>query len=134
MFLKQHSGQNIFPFLSQNKIPTFSAACIKKELLLSCNFNSFYPPCLDFWLWRQGCLFEPIFFVQNSITYWRKHPQSYELIHHAQDMRPFIIVSNKLLLSKLYNSVPFMLSFMYLLRRKNLIIQQQLKYIQRKRK
>ena len=65
-FLKRHSGSNIFPYLDSNYIPTFSAVCIKKEVIQNINFSTPYPAWLDFWLWRQICVFN------KSITFPRK--------------------------------------------------------------
>lgn len=71
------SNNGIIPkeqFRTKNYITTFSACCVQKILLLSCNFldvttNSM----LDWWLWRQICLDNKIYYLNSKLTYWRMH-------------------------------------------------------------
>lgn len=100
--LLEHSGTNFFEknFL-ENWMPTFSAACVKKELLSSCDFNSPIRPYLDFWLWRQICLKSKVYFVNNSITLWNKHDASYDMTHNVSDISQFIYNSNNLIIGRL---------------------------------
>lgn len=99
-FLKSNSGKNIFPHLTSNPMPTFSSACIRRSLLTQCDFNSFIRPYLDFWLWRQLCLLHPIYFVEECITYWRKHDQSYDMKEGVRNIGDFLIASNNLLITQ----------------------------------
>lgn len=96
-FLTEHTGQNIFLSLAHNHMPTFSAACIRRELLLTCDFNAFHPQYIDFWLWRQLCLRHPVHYVEDAVTYWRKHDESYDFTDHIQDTTDFLFANNELL-------------------------------------
>lgn len=57
-----------------NLILTFSACAVKKESLLKCDFNPVARPAsFDWWLWRQICFNEPIYFINKPLTRWRMH-------------------------------------------------------------
>ena len=128
-FLQQHTGMNIFKFLTQNQMPTFSSACIAKDILQGCDFNSLYSPYLDFWLWRQICLTNPVFFVPDCVTYWRKHNISYDMTAHVQDIRPFLIASNDLLIKQYCRCIPWKLKLCRFWTKKSRLIQQQIGYL-----
>ena len=99
-FLKRHSGSNIFPYLDSNYIPTFSAVCIKKEVIQNINFSTPYPAWLDFWLWRQICVFNKIYYIPQEITLWRKHNESYDAVSDNKDFNGFIKSSDQYLVSQ----------------------------------
>lgn len=99
--------ENVFRYLLKgNTVPTFSAVCVKKDVLLACDFNSVYPPYLDLWLWRQIGIKFNVVFSQNSLCYWRKHDSSYDMVSHISELQDFFIASNELLLNK-YNGNKF---------------------------
>ncbi len=56
-----------------NFIPTFSSVMIKKEVLLSLDFESPIPAWIDFWLYRQILKDNLLFFVEEKLTFWRQH-------------------------------------------------------------
>lgn len=98
-------NKNVFRYLLHgNTIPTFSAVCVRKDVLLTCDFNSVYPPYLDLWLWRQIGIDHNITFSANSICYWRKHDSSYDMVSHLSELQDFFIASNELLLNKYLDS------------------------------
>lgn len=98
-------NENIFRYLLRgNPLPTFSAVCVKKDVLLSCDFNSVYPPYLDLWLWRQIGMEHNIVFSKNSVCYWRKHDSSYDMVSHLNDLQTFFISNNELLINKYVKS------------------------------
>ena len=99
-FLKRHSGSNIFPDLDSNYIPTFSAVCIKKEVIQNINFSTPYPAWLDFWLWRQICVFNKIYYIPQELTLWRKHNESYDAVSDNKDFNGFIKSSDQYLVSQ----------------------------------
>lgn len=99
-FLKKHSGSNIFPHLSANYIPTFSAVCVKKEVIQQANFNTPYPAWLDFWLWRQICVFNKVYYIPQEITFWRKHDKSFDAISNNKDLNGFIKSSDQYLVTQ----------------------------------
>ena len=99
-FLKKHSGSNIFPYLDSNYIPTFSAVCVKKEVIQNINFSTPYPAWLDFWLWRQICVFNKVYYIPQELTLWRKHNESYDAVSDNKDFNGFIKSSDQYLVSQ----------------------------------
>lgn len=100
-FLKNKDGKNIFfHLLYKNLIPTFSAACIRKDILIRCNFDSPIKQHLDYWLWRQICFFYKIYFLEDCKTYWRKHDKSYIMTSPSGDGKKLIYLSNKIILKE----------------------------------
>lgn len=99
-FLRKHSGRNIFPHLNSNYIPTFSAVCVKKEVIEKANFNSPYPAWLDFWLWRQICVFNRVYYIPQELTFWRKHEKSYDATSSNKDFNGFIKLSDQYLVNQ----------------------------------
>ncbi len=99
-FLKKHSGSNIFPYLDSNYIPTFSAVCVKKEVIQNINFSTPYPAWLDFWLWRQICVFNKVYYIPQELTLWRKHNESYDAVSDNKDFKGFIKSSDQYLVSQ----------------------------------
>lgn len=99
-FLKKHSGSNIFPYLSSNYLPTFSAVCVKKEVIQQAHFDTPCPAWLDFWLWRQICIFNKVYYIPKAITLWRKHDESYDAISDNKDFDGFTKSSDQYLVSK----------------------------------
>lgn len=98
VFLENNSGSIIAPqMLASNMIPTFSSVCVTKKLLSECDFNSYYPQYLDYWLWRQILLTTPVYYLSNVITYWRKHNRSYNETANVKDISKFLQASNKVL-------------------------------------
>lgn len=99
-FLRKHSGSNIFPYLNSNYIPTFSAVCVKKEVIRQANFNTPYPAWLDFWLWRQICVFNKVYYIPQELTFWRKHDKSYDATSDNKDFNGFIKSSDQYLVTQ----------------------------------
>lgn len=99
-WLREHNNKNIFLYLIHNYMPTFSSVCVKKDILMSCDFNPFYPQYLDFWLWRQLCLKHKVYFAENCITFWRKHNDSYDMKFNVKNIKDFLLASNKLMLDR----------------------------------
>ena len=131
--LNDLSGSNIFHLMISNYMPTFSSACIKTEELRKCDFNSYYAPYLDFWLWRQLCVNNNIYYADEPITYWRKHNESYDMKENNKNITPFLIASNDLILSKIKRKVPLYerikLAFFSIILRRKKFIKQQMKII-----
>jgi glycosyltransferase involved in cell wall biosynthesis len=100
-FLMRNNIKNIFLSLSRNYMPTLSAACIRRDLLLACDFNSYHPQYIDFWLWRQLCLMHSIHFVSDAVTYWRKHDESYDMKQNISDISDFLMANNQLLMQRI---------------------------------
>ena len=102
-FLSQNSQKNIFRTLINCHMPTLSAVCVRKDLLMACDFQPYVPQSLDFWLYRQLCLKHPIHYVTNAKTYWRRHNQSYDYTKTKKNINQemaFLEASNQLLMAQ----------------------------------
>lgn len=65
-------------FTRSNYIVTFSACCVNKVLLQSCDFLGVNKKtALDWWLWRQICWHNRIYYLNRKLTFWRLHSDSY---------------------------------------------------------
>mgnify|MGYP003199274379 CR=1 FL=1 len=74
--------------------------CIKKEVIQNINFSTPYPAWLDFWLWRQICVFNKIYYIPQELTLWRKHNESYDAVSDNKDFNGFIKSSDQYLVSQ----------------------------------
>lgn len=73
-------------FRDANYIVTFSVCCVQKILLQSCDFLGVEKKTsLDWWLWRQICLDNRIYYLNQKLTYWRMHPDSYNRRFGAEE-------------------------------------------------
>lgn len=96
--LANNDGHNIFQLIkNENLIPTFSAVTVPVDILLSCNFNSFLPQYLDYWLWRQICLSRDLCFIENATTFWRRHSESCDARENVPDIKEFLAQNDKIL-------------------------------------
>lgn len=96
--LKRKNGRKLFSKIRDfNVIPTFSSVCVKTSLLRKCDFCSPLPQYIDFWLWRQILSTEPCFYCDSAITYWRKHPLSYDQRKNVTNLEQFITLSDNLI-------------------------------------
>ena len=64
-------------FIITTTIPTFSCMIVEKKLLKKCNFNSPIKPYLDWWIGAQLTYLSEVFYINERLTYWQIHPQSY---------------------------------------------------------
>lgn len=72
-------------FRKMNFLLTFSCTMVERELLLGCDFNPVArPAALDWWLWRQICFKNPVFFVNEKLTRWRMHDSYMFKTHTAE--------------------------------------------------
>ncbi len=60
-----------------NMIPTFSCVMLKKSLLNQCSFNSPRVAWLDWWLWAQVVAKTKVYYINEELTKWRMHSNSY---------------------------------------------------------
>jgi hypothetical protein len=63
--------------IKHNFIPTFSCVLVKKDMLLSCNFDTPSDPTLDFWLFKQLASKTKFYFINKKLTHWMMHKESY---------------------------------------------------------
>lgn len=86
-----------------NPVPTLSSVMIKKEILDKLDYNTVVPEFLDYWLYRQILLFNPIYHVKKKLTFWRQHSNSYftkeAKKHNSMRLKEFLGASNGLLFS-----------------------------------
>lgn len=74
--LLRHTRNFIPPaeFRRMNYILTFSACMVKRSELLRCDYHpDAHPAALDWWLWRQVCFDNDIYFIDRKLTLWRMH-------------------------------------------------------------
>lgn len=91
-----------------NYIITFSACCVQKKLLLTCNFLDVPKrTALDWWLWRQINLNNKIYYINKKITNWRLH-FSYnirDIKSETEKDEEFNLQLNKLISKRQYSSI-----------------------------
>ena len=86
-------NQNKYPFnmfyyfYHSNKIFTFSAVMAKKEDLLKINYEPKLDYLLDWHLWIQMAYLGEFYFINEKLTYWRLHNNSY--IKNSTYKNPF---------------------------------------------
>lgn len=92
-----------------NPIPTFSACCVKRDILEKCDFDTPVAVWLAWWLWRQILVEHPLHYIILKTTHWRIHKTSYNSKETEPDvdvmkcLRQFIAASNMYILNKLYS-------------------------------
>ena len=95
-------------FTLSNYILTFSACCVASSLLRTCNFLDVpKKTALDWWLWRQICYQNRIYFIDKKLTYWRLH-LSYnirDIKGEEQKHTEFVDKLNKIMEKRKYNSI-----------------------------
>lgn len=64
-------------FIVAPVIATFSAMMVEKNILKKCNFNSPIAPYLDWWLGAQITFLANAYYIDEKLTHWQIHPQSY---------------------------------------------------------
>ena len=121
------SNVNYIPVSSSisNPIPTFSAVCVRSDLLRSLDFNATIPAWLDWWLWRPLLAKYPLYFIDEELTFWRIHQSfnadenAYKYMEQASD---FIIDNNKLIrIEDVHACNKFSKLCAYVLRKLNLV-------------
>ena len=97
-----------------NPVPTFSCVMIKKEILDNLDYNTVVPEFLDYWLYRQILLFNPLYHIKKKLTFWRQHGNSYNTklqnSENSHNFDEFWEANNELLFSgkiKLKKYTPF---------------------------
>lgn len=86
-----------------NYIPTFSSIMIKRDILLSLDYNPVVPAWIDFWLYRQIFKKDILFHTFEKLTYWRMH-ESYNSLDNSDKYsffnKLFIQINDSLLSDK----------------------------------
>ena len=63
-----------------NFIPTLSCIMIKRDILMTLNYDSPIPAWIDLWLYRQILQSHILYNCDKELTFWRQHPKSYNSI------------------------------------------------------
>lgn len=89
-------------FRDVNFILTFSCVCVRRDVLLACDFKPVgRVSALDWWLWRQICYDRPIWYVDRILTRWRMHTSQMVADHAdnllAERQRTFLSAGSRLL-------------------------------------
>ena len=76
-FKKTKNKISILDFRKANRIPTFSCCMVRKDIMDKCDFySSVVNNTLDWHLWRQICATEPVYFINQRLTFWRASQNS----------------------------------------------------------
>lgn len=77
--IKTHAnpGDFLTCFENFNVIPTFSTVMVKKEILKNIDFNSPLKKFLDYYIWAQLAADNKFFYIDEKLTNWRMHANSY---------------------------------------------------------
>lgn len=77
---KKKFPKNMFyDFYIDNTILTFSSVMTKKKVLQNVNFDTPFDAALDRWLWVHLAYNNNFYYIDEELTFWRLHPQSYIL-------------------------------------------------------
>ena len=94
---------SVSDFRDKNWIVTFSCCMIKKSVLDECNIDGTPRGAnLDWWIYRQVCCVNKVFYVNKKLTYWYIH-NSYmvkESVDSVQKQENFLKSMDKILLKK----------------------------------
>lgn len=66
-----------YDFYLNNKILTFSSVMVEKEMLQSADFNVPVDAMLDWWLWINLSSKTEFYYIDEALTIWNLHPESY---------------------------------------------------------
>lgn len=83
-----------------NFIPTLSSVMIRRDLLLSLDFQTPVPAWIDFWLYRQILINNKLYFVDKELTKWRQHDSYNGMANSAllaHELPAFLEKSNRLI-------------------------------------
>jgi len=64
-------------FYKDNMILTFSCVMVKSEVIQNTDFNTPNDARLDWWLWVHLAYDNEFYYLDEKLTKWRLHPQSY---------------------------------------------------------
>lgn len=83
-----------------NFIPTLSSVMIRRDILMSLDYNTPIPAWIDYWLYRQILIKYMLYFVDEELTFWRQH-ESYNGLENSSKvygrLAEFLKKSNRLL-------------------------------------
>ncbi len=75
--------------------PTFSCVMAKKDLLIKLDYNTPVDVCLDYYLWMQALEKTKVYFIDEKLTNWRQHKDSYFCRNINKDDIGWVILNYK---------------------------------------
>ena len=81
---------NIAVLIRENIIPTFSCVMIEKNLFKTLDFNSPIGQNIDWWLWAQVLSKNKVMYVDENLSIWRRHENSYITSIDTKKMNNFL--------------------------------------------
>lgn len=106
---RKYPAKMFWKFYQSNKIFTFSTVMAKREELLKLDFNPKLDYLLDWHLWIQMADYGKFYYINEKLTYWRLHKESYINISQHKSPHDLQIPSYLYVFSKTYN--PLILLF-----------------------
>lgn len=70
-----------------NTIPTFSSVVIKRDVLLLCSFDTPIPAFIDLFLYKQIWIKHPLYYINKTLTFWRRHMKNYNTTAKSNEYR-----------------------------------------------
>lgn len=70
-----------------NTIPTFSSVVIKRDVLLLCSFDTPIPAFIDLFLYKQIWIKHPLYYINKTLTFWRRHTKNYNTTAKSNEYR-----------------------------------------------
>ena len=93
-------------FCVHNYIVSFSCCCVERMLLTTCDFVGVPNKVkLDWWLWRQICYQNRIYYINKKLTYWRLHLSDNVRNIEGEKCTEFVEKLNKIMDKRKYDSV-----------------------------
>lgn len=75
---KMEFPKNMFKeFFTDNKVLTFSCVMVEANTLKAANFNTPLDTFLDWWLWIHLAYKNDFYYIDQELTQWRLHDESY---------------------------------------------------------
>lgn len=74
---KTYPRNMFFDFYINNQITTFSCVMVEANVIKSANFDTPSDSMLDWWLWIDIAYENLFYYINEELTYWRLHSESY---------------------------------------------------------
>lgn len=88
--------KNMFwDFYINNKVLTFSCVMVEKNALKNVDFNTPTDALLDWWLWIHLAYQNDFYYLNEALTVWNLHAQSYTLNYQKKDFIPAQVFAYK---------------------------------------
>lgn len=102
-------------FALENYIPTFSCVMLRKNLLKNLDWEATQPAWIDLWLWIQISKKSDFYYLEEGLTFWRIHKDSY--LNNAKLANPVLgyLFYKNILFNKMIDikRIDYKLKFLY---------------------